>query len=178
MQSILAKRYARALLSIGLEDGRYHEYGTALADLVKALEEAGPDAKALTTPLYPRAVRTAILEALLAKSNLVEVVANLLRLLLARDRLGLLPALVESYGELVDEKDGLVRGVLTTAASLGQGELSAIEGALGTMTGREVKLEVVEDPAIIGGLVARLGDLVVDGSLKTRLDRIGRLLAS
>ena len=176
MSKILAKRYAKALLSIGLEDGRYHEYGTSLKELDAALAQAGSDAAVLTTPIYPKAVRSSVLEALLAKAGLGDTVSNLLRLLLDRDRLGLLPALAESYQELVDEKDGLVRGVLTTAEGLGQGEISAIEGVLGTMTGRQVRLVVREDPSIIGGLVARLGDLVVDGSLKTRLERIGRLL--
>jgi F-type H+-transporting ATPase subunit delta len=178
MSKILAKRYARALISIGEEDGLLHERGAALEGFAKALEEAGPAARALTTPVHPRSVRSEILEAVLAKSDLDQMSANLLRLLLSRDRLGLLPDLVASYLAMVDERDGLLRGVLTTASSLGRGEISAIEGALGTMTGRQVRLEVVEDPGVIGGLVARLGDLVVDGSLRTRLERIGRLLAS
>jgi F-type H+-transporting ATPase subunit delta len=178
LNKILATRYARALFSIGLEDGLYHERGARLSELSAALAGAGPAGRALTTPAYPRAVRTRLLEALLERAGLDGTLANFLRLLLARDRLGLLPAVSEAYGELADERDGLVRGVLTAAAPLGQGELSAIEGALGTMTGRQVKLEVAIDPSIIGGLVARLGDLVVDGSLKTRLERIGRLLAS
>jgi F-type H+-transporting ATPase subunit delta len=178
MSDILARRYAKALLSIGLEDGRYHEYGSSLADLCRALEEAGPETKVLTAPIYPRAVRAKILEEVLGKSGLPETAANLLRLLLERDRLGLLPQLSKSYQELMDESDGLVRGTITTASALAPGEISAIEGALGTMTGRQVRLDVKEDPSIIGGLVARLGDLVVDGSLKTRLERVGRLISS
>jgi F-type H+-transporting ATPase subunit delta len=178
MNKILAKRYAKALLAIGLEDGRYQEYGRQLLALAEEIRLAGPEGQALASAAYPRRLRSQILEAVLAKAELAPMAANFLRLLLDRDRFDLLGPACRSYLELVDERDGLIRGTLSTAAPLGPGEVSAVEGALSTMTGRRVRLEVFDDPSIIGGLVARLGDLVVDGSLRSRLERLGRLLSA
>ncbi|MDR1308365.1 MAG: ATP synthase F1 subunit delta, partial [Deltaproteobacteria bacterium] len=117
------------------------------------------------------------LAGILGKSGFSPAVSNFLRLLHDKGRLGKLADIASAYAQLCDEADGLLRGTLTTAAPLAKRELSAIKGALSTLTGAKVDLEVVLDPSIIGGLVARLGDLVVDSSLRTQLDRAGRLLA-
>ncbi|MDR1658179.1 MAG: ATP synthase F1 subunit delta [Deltaproteobacteria bacterium] len=178
MNKILAKRYARALLSLGVEDGRYRSYLEQLENFLAALNEAGNSREVLSSPVYPRKLRADMLVKIIEASGLDEVATNFLKLLHDRDRFSLLGVTVESLRELIDERDGLLRGVLTTASPLKAGELLAIEGALGTMTGRKVELSVKQDPAIIGGLVARLGDLVVDSSLRTQLDKIGRHLTA
>jgi F-type H+-transporting ATPase subunit delta len=90
--------------------------------------------------------------------------------------LALLPQVLVAYKFLSDEKEGLIRGTLTTASALGQSELSAVKSALGMFMGQQVELTVKVDQSIIGGLVARLGDLVIDGSVRTQLDNLGRSL--
>lgn len=177
MSDILAKRYAKALLLLGQEDGQSHLYGQELEGFLGELVGAGELGQALASPFYPKDLRGRTLAGILDRSGLSQVVSNFLRLLHDKGRLGRLADIVAAYSRLLDEADGLLRGTLTTAAPLADRELSAIKGALSTMTGAKVDLEVVLDPSIIGGLVARLGDLVVDSSLRTQLDRAGRLLA-
>ncbi|MDR2443705.1 MAG: ATP synthase F1 subunit delta [Deltaproteobacteria bacterium] len=176
MNKILAKRYARALLTLGVEDGHYQSYLEDLNGFVEALEAAGPSGAILSSPVYPRKLRSEILEKILEAASIKGILANFLRLLHDRDRFTLLPAVAECLRDLIDEREGKIRGILTTASPLKSSEISAIEGALGTMTGRKVELRVREDPSIIGGLVAHLGDLVVDSSLRTQLNKLGRRL--
>jgi F-type H+-transporting ATPase subunit delta len=114
----------------------------------------------------------------LAQAGLPPLVGDFIRLLHLKGRLGLLGEISQAYQKLLDEKNGLARGVLTVAAPLDDRQLAAIKAALGTFVGREVELTVKEDPALIGGVVARIGDLTVDGSLRTRFDRLSRLLGA
>jgi F-type H+-transporting ATPase subunit delta len=178
MRDLLAKRYAKALFSIGEDDGQAEAYGQAIANFAEGLERVGPEGSALYSPAFPKNARAEALEAILAKIDPPKVVGDFIRLLGERGKLGFIYAISASYQKLLDEKEGLIRGVLTVAAPLDEGRLSAIRAALGTFAGKRVELTVKEDPAIIGGVVAKLGDLVVDGSLRTRFDRLSRLLGS
>ncbi|MDR0548296.1 MAG: ATP synthase F1 subunit delta [Deltaproteobacteria bacterium] len=178
MRDLLAKRYAKALFSIGEDAGQAESFGQEIAEFWAGLEAAGSDGQFLYSLAYSRETRGRALEAVLAKANFSKIVADFFRLLHERGRLGLLGAIVDSFREFLDEKKGLLRGVLTVAAPLDERQLLAIKAALGTFTGRQVELTVQEDPAIIGGVVAKLGDLVLDGGLKSQLDRLSRLLGA
>jgi F-type H+-transporting ATPase subunit delta len=169
MIDILVKRYAKALLTLGQEEGQIREYGQELRSFVQLLEEAGESGAALTSPFFPKDQRGQALAAILDKAGLSLTVNNFLNLLHRKGRLSLLAPIVEAYAKLLDEAEGVIRGTLTTATPLSDSQLSAIKGALNTMSGAKVELEVKIDPTIIGGLVARLGDLVVDSSLQTQL---------
>jgi F-type H+-transporting ATPase subunit delta len=178
MWDILAKRYAKALLMLGQEEGKHQLFGQQLTDFYQQLRQADGAFETLSTPIYPREVLGRALEAVLAQSDLEPIVANFLLLIHSKGRFIILPQIIEAYKALGDELDGLIRGTVTTAAPLTEREVSAVKGVLSTLTGAKVELQVVIDPEIIGGLVARLGDLVVDTSLKTQLDRVGRLLTA
>jgi F-type H+-transporting ATPase subunit delta len=177
MSDILSKRYAKALLLLGQEDGNYRQYGQELAEFTKELEQTGEVGQALISPFYPKEKRGQALTAILDQSSLSDIVKNFLRLLHDKGRFNKLSSILDAYSQLCDGADGLIRGTLTTAAPLSESQLSASKGALNTMSGAKVELEVKVDPSIIGGLVARLGDLIVDSSLKTQLERLGRYLA-
>ncbi|MDR1577417.1 MAG: ATP synthase F1 subunit delta [Deltaproteobacteria bacterium] len=178
MRVVLAKRYAQALFSLGLDDHAYEAYGQELADFWASLKAAGPEGEVLSSPAFPKEVRGGALELVLAKAGLSQIVGDFLRLLHRRGRLGFLGEIVSAYQKLLDEKNGLIRGLLTTASSLDDSQLSALKSVLGTYMGRRVELTVKLDPSIIGGVVAKLGDLVLDGSLKAKLNRLGRLLGT
>ncbi|MDR0355520.1 MAG: ATP synthase F1 subunit delta [Deltaproteobacteria bacterium] len=178
MSDILAKRYAKALLLLGLEDGKHQLYGQELEDFYQALSQAENGLWTLSSPAIPANAKSKALDSILAASDLSVRVKNFLLLLLSKSRFNILKKIVSSYKELCDEQDGIIRGVLTAASSLTDSQISSIKGALGTLTGAKVELSVVVEPKIIGGLVARLGDLVVDSSLLTQLDRVSRLMTS
>ena len=176
MSDILAKRSAKALLSLGQDDGNYRQYGQELEGFQAELEAAGDISQALLSPFYPKDQRGQALAAILEKSQLSGIIKNFLNLLHEKGRLNILALIIPAYKSLCDQADGLIRGTVTTAAPLSESQLSAVKGALSTMSGSKVELEVIIDPSIIGGLVARLGDLVVDSSLMTQLDRLGSKL--
>jgi F-type H+-transporting ATPase subunit delta len=165
-------------LSLGIDEGLHHEYGQELDDFVQALAKTEQLGQSLYSPVYPKDFRGQLLEKVLAKTDLRPVLNNFIKLLHDRSRLDLLAEINSAYRDLLDQVDGLIRGTLTTASPLKESEISAVKGALGTLTGRAVELTVVHDPAIIGGLVARLGDLVVDSSLRTQLDKLSRILTT
>jgi F-type H+-transporting ATPase subunit delta len=97
-------------------------------------------------------------------------------LLLDRGRTGFLPAIIASYGAYADEISGVVRPILYTAMPLEADKVQGIKDALTKTTGKKVILSVEVDPALIGGVVTRIGDMAFDGSLKTQLTRIGDIL--
>jgi F-type H+-transporting ATPase subunit delta len=101
---------------------------------------------------------------------------NFLMLVLDKNRLNYLPQIVVSYGMLADELSGVVRPTLTSAMALDAAQVEEIKGTLAKYTGKRVVLKVVVDPALIGGVVTRIGDMAFDGSLKTQLTRIGDIL--
>ncbi|MDR2367641.1 MAG: ATP synthase F1 subunit delta [Deltaproteobacteria bacterium] len=177
MHEILAKRYAKALLSLGQEDGKYREYGAELSGFLSDIEATGEAGRALVSPFYPKDQRGKALAAILEKGSLSQLVKNFVNLLHDKGRLDILGPIVQAYSGLCDELEGLVRGTLTSATPLSDSQISAIKGALNAMSGSKVELEVKVDPSIIGGLVARLGDLVVDSSLQTQIKLLGQKLS-
>jgi F-type H+-transporting ATPase subunit delta len=165
----ISRRYAKALMSLGREDGSYRMYGDELNEFSKLAEAGGELFKALAFRLYPLEERRGVLEAILQKSGFSEVVKNFLRLLLKKGRMAALPEIVDYYDRLCDEISNVIRASITTARPLGEEAVKRIVAALKSMTSKDVKAEVVEDASLVGGLVVRVGDLVLDGSVKAQL---------
>ncbi|MDR1041733.1 MAG: ATP synthase F1 subunit delta [Deltaproteobacteria bacterium] len=179
MDSILATRYARALLSIGEEDGKYKEYGEELARFAEAMDAARPESGVLDSPVYPGELRGRILEAVLAKAGLSQTVGNFARLLYARGRIGILSAAARAYGRLTDEKDGILRGTVFTPSPIGDPDLEALREALRVyLGGSRIELVQASDPSLIAGISVKVGDLVLDGSLKSQLQRFAAAFAT
>lgn len=168
----LSRRYARALLAIGREDGNYETYGQELEQFVAALGENGELFQALTNPIYPAESRRAVLEGVLAKADATQVVKNFLLLLQDKNRMLYLDEISQVYGELTDELAGIVKASVTSATPIGDEVSDRVKGTLEELTGKQIILEVKEDSELIGGLVARVGDLVLDGSVKTQLESL------
>jgi F-type H+-transporting ATPase subunit delta len=177
MDTTLAKRYAKALLDLGEEDGDYLKYGEELKSFSEAVEAAGPEVKTLDSPVYPLELRRRILHAILEKASLSRVTDSFARLLFDRGRFSILKEISDCYGGFLDEKEGIVRGVLYSVSPLDQRDFSAIREALSIYAGKKAELEQRIDPSLIGGVVARLGDLVLDGSVKTRLDKLAAIFS-
>lgn len=165
----ISRRYAKALMSLGREDGSYRKYGEELKDFSNLAVPGGDLSKALAFRLYPLEERRAVLEAVLQKSGFSDLVKNFLRLLLKKERMAALPEIVDYYDRLCDEISNVIRASITTARPLGEDAVKRIVAALKSMTSKDVKAEVVQDASLVGGLVVKVGDLVLDGSVKTQL---------
>jgi len=165
----IARRYAKALLMIGKEDGQtetYREELDGIAELIqgeKALEEA------LTNPLYDAAGRRKVLEAIIEKMNLSKVMNSFLLLVFEKGRVGFIGSINEFYQKLADELKGVARASLVSATELSSEAVDKIRASLSKRTGKDITLEIEQDPTLIGGIVTRIGDLVLDGSIKTQL---------
>jgi F-type H+-transporting ATPase subunit delta len=165
----IARRYAKALLIIGKEDDKAESYKEELdrfSDLIaheKELEQA------ITNPLYNAGGRKKVLQAVIDKVNISKVMSSFLLLLFDKGRFGFLSDINEFYKKLADELKGVVRASLVSATELSSETVEKIRTTLSKKTGKDIILEVEQDPSLIGGIVSRIGDLVLDGSIKTQL---------
>ena len=165
----VARRYAKALLIIGKEDDKAETYKEELnrfSDLItreKELEQA------IANPLYDVGGRKKVLQAVIDKVNISKVMSSFLLLLFDKGRFGFLSDINEFYKNLADELKGIVRASLVSATELSSETVEKIRTTLSKKTGKDIILEVEQDPSLIGGIVSRIGDLVLDGSIKTQL---------
>jgi F-type H+-transporting ATPase subunit delta len=173
---ILAKRYARALLTLGREDGDYKQYGEELNKFVAFWEQQPEFMDAVSNPLYVKDNRKVICQTVAAKLGLSQAFRSLLNLMIEKNRLGIVPDVRTYYQKLLDEMANISRAEITSATALAGEEVGAIKAALEKVTGGTVIVETLVDPGLIGGVVARVGDLVLDGSVRTQLASIKETL--
>jgi F-type H+-transporting ATPase subunit delta len=175
MAGARAKRYARAIFELAKEEGRLEQWAQRLVAVRDVLVQ--PQARGiLTNPSIPAQRRQD------AAAALVEGIAgregvNLAKLLVAANRVDEMDGIIEEYELLVDEDAGRVRATATTAIPMRKSDADKLVAGLGRRLGREVRLDTRVEPAIIGGLVLRIGDRVVDASVATRLQQLRRRLA-
>ena len=165
----IARRYAKALLLIGQEDGQAETYREELNGLTALIAEEKALDQAINNPLYETDQRRHVLEAVIRRGSLSKVMNSFLLLLFDKGRFGILGHINEFYQVLADELKGIARASLVSATELSADAVEKIREALSQKTGKEVLLEVEQDPSLIGGIVTRIGDLVLDGSIKTQL---------
>lgn len=165
----VSRRYAKALLLIGKEDGQAELYGEQLGEFSKLISQNKQLEQAFTNPLYDAAGRKRVLVSVIELLDLSEIVKAFLLLLFDKGRIGLLDSINDFYQKLADEYKGVALASLVSATELSSEAIEKIRESLSRMTGKQVKLEVKQDPGLIGGIVTRIGDLVLDGSVRTQL---------
>jgi len=170
--SSVARRYARALLSLGIEEGRSEQYGDELEAVLAATKASRELASLLTHPGYSPEQRRGAVDAVAGALHLSALTVNFLRLLIDRQRIGDLALIARVYRSLVDQQAGRVRATVTSAGPLKEPQLERVREAIGRMTGRSIVLEAKTDPSLIGGVVAQVGAKLLDGSLRTQLERM------
>ena len=165
----IARRYAKALLLIGKEDGQTETYREELNTIAELVKSQNVLEQALVNPLYNAADRKKVLKAVLDKMGLSKVMNAFMLLLFEKGRVGFLSNINEFYQKLADELKGVARASLVSATALSSETVEKIRASLSKKTGKDIILEIDEDPGLIGGIVTRIGDLVLDGSVKTQL---------
>ncbi|MCF8111057.1 MAG: F0F1 ATP synthase subunit delta [Desulfobacteraceae bacterium] len=167
--SAIARRYAKALILVGREDGRAENYREELQGFIGLLDAQPAFEQAITNPLHDMEERRKLLETVLDKIDLSAVMKSYITLLFKKKRFDYLRDVNEHYNRLADELKGIVRAELVSATDLSPDSFEKIRQSLSKMTGREVILESSRDPELIGGVVTKIGDLVLDGSIRTQL---------
>jgi len=165
----IARRYAKALLSIGREDGQAETYKEELEGFGKLLEENKELEMAISNPLYNAESRKQVLRAVLERFAPSKVMRSFLFLLFDKGRIQYVKDISAFYEKLTDELANIVRADLVSAVEMPEESIEKIRAALSKKTGKEVRMETRVDPALIGGVVTKIGDLVLDGSVKTQL---------
>jgi len=173
----IARRYAKALFEIGVEDGNYERMGREVRAMARALKTSPELAMALSNPAFARSDREKVLKAVLQRLGASQMVVNFTRLLLDRERVVVLPDISRELDALIDARAGRVAAEVRSAVPLDAGQRERLTQALEQLSGKKVEMKIDTDPSLLGGVVAKLGDTVYDGSLKTQLEKMKQALA-
>lgn len=166
---MLARRYAKAIFDIGSAQGGLDKMGADLRVLAKAMRDSPELVSALSNPAIGRGARKGIIDALLQRIGVVTVTRNAVYLLLEGERLHQLPDISKQLDAMIEEKAGRVMAEVVSAKPLDPSQLSQITATLEKLSGKKVSVSSRQDPDLLGGVVAKVGDTVYDGSLRTQL---------
>jgi F-type H+-transporting ATPase subunit delta len=169
------RRYADAAFEIALRDGTVETWRQEL-DTAAVTSTSGELESVLANPALPLDQRVTVAEKVFAK--LSNPVRNLVLLMVRRNRIEQLPRVAAEFRRLDDRHNGLTHATATSAAPLAADEIRAITARLEELTGGRIALETAVDPSLLGGLVVRVGDRLIDGSVRGRLERLRNQLAS
>lgn len=166
---MLARRYAKAIFEIGSDQGGLDKLGSDLRTLSAAMKESAELTQVLTSPALKKADRRKVIDALLQRIGSVTTTRNTIYLLLEGERLGSLPMISRELDRMIEEKAGRVSAEVVSAKPLDPSQLSQITASLEKLSGKKVSVSTRQDPDLLGGVVAKVGDTVFDGSLRTQL---------
>ncbi len=168
--SKISKRYAKALLSLGQEDGKYAEYGQNLQEFTDFCSANDEFFRVISNQIFDSGDRKKIMNSILQDSVFSKIVKNFLQLLLDKNRIGVVDEITDHYTRFTDELSNITRAEVITAKPLKGDARERLVEALKALTSKEVEIDVREDSSIMGGLIVKTGDLVLDGSVKTQLE--------
>ena len=173
MATAAARRYARAIFELAHDEGNVEAWGRRLAQVREVLSD--PEvARVLTNPTIATEQRMALVSDLFDGGE----ATNLAKLLIESDRVRDVEAIDEEFQRLADEAAGRVRATVTTAVELSSQDRDRVAEELSKRLGKEIHLDVLVDPGILGGLKLQYGDRLVDASVATRLQQLRRRLAA
>jgi F-type H+-transporting ATPase subunit delta len=172
-----ANRYARALFDVALQEKADLDQVDRDLQTVVAMMKASPDLEAASRRgTVTDATRKSLMEAVSKAMTLTTPVTKLLVLLAETGKLHYLPDLAEAYRERLLQHQNIIRADVTSAAPLSPEKTTALAESLSKATGKKVELSMSVDPELLGGVVARIGSTVYDGSVKTQLQQLRKEL--
>jgi F-type H+-transporting ATPase subunit delta len=169
----LARRYARALIGIGTDENCIDQIGADLAAFDQVLDLGdGALRSALSNPGVTTGEQRAVMEQVLSKLSLHKHVGSFLRLLVDKNRFAAFSEILTAYTQMADEIAGRVRATVTTASKQDTASQKQIRSAIESATGKKVDVGFEVDETLIGGVVAKIGDTVIDASIRSRLQEL------
>jgi len=169
----VAGRYASALFELARDDRQTEEVADALARFDALIDESEDLQRLVRSPIFSAPEQLKALTAILERLGVTGIAANFIKLVAAKRRLFAVRDMIRDYGLLNDRLRGVAHAEVTSAAPLSDANVAALKETLRAASGgKDVRLTAKVDPAIIGGLVVKLGSRMVDGSLKTKLNAI------
>jgi len=168
----LARRYARALLDIGKEEGQLRRSLTEVEEFAKVLDGSAELREALESAHVGRQSKHAALDAVLAKAGVLPTTKSFLALLIDKGRMNVLPQILSELRRMVEEHEGIERVEVTVPMPLTAPQKDGLRAVLERRTGKKVLLEESVDASVLGGMVVRVGSTVYDGSVRTQIQQI------
>jgi F-type H+-transporting ATPase subunit delta len=166
----IAGRYASALFELAREAKALDQVSASLDRFMSMLDESADLDRLVRNPVFTAEEQVSALTAVLAKAKIDGLAANFLKLVASKRRLFAVRGMIAGYRALVAEEQGIVAAEVTVAAPLSDANRKAVLQALESQAGKKIALTEKVDPAIIGGLVVKMGSRMIDASLKTKLN--------
>jgi len=179
--SAVATRYAKALADVTTASSAALTPVDALTELrafEAALSASHELQNALSTPAVPASRKRAVVGRIADVIKLSPIARNFLFVLIDHRRIGLLNAILNDFELTVDERLGFARAEVSSPTELTEAQRGAINSQLESLTGKRIRMRFAVDPALIGGVVARIGSTVYDGSVRGQLQTLGRRLST
>ncbi len=176
MSWIAARRYARALMDIGIDRGTYSQYARELAEVQEMIRKVPILKATLLNISFSNRSRRDLLLSVLEGTGLSEEVKSFISLLVERDRIQQLPLIVKHYGDLVDEFEGQVRVSIHSVIPLEDNQLNTLKGSLEKALEKKIVLESKVDLELIGGIMVKVNNLLIDGSIRAQLHQLAETL--
>jgi F-type H+-transporting ATPase subunit delta len=174
--SVAANRYAKALIDALPSDQAESGYDQLLR-LSAMLREQSDARRLFENPTVPAERRKAFLQQIAGALGFTRQIRNFVEILIERNRLNILDEITAAYQKFLDEKLGIIRAKVTAAQPLDDAQRSELSKKLETVTGKRVRMDVSVDPNLLGGVVARVGTTIYDGSLRQQLQTFKARLA-
>ena len=165
----IAKRYAKGLFNVGEKNGKYKEYQTEIEGILSVFDKEERLKRAIVLPLVEVEKRKEVLSDVMRSLQISSPLASMFTMLLEKNRMGYLNLIRDVYNDLVDEKEGKLKGTLWTAFPISDEAKVQIEKELGSRLEKQIILSVKEDKSLIGGVKVFIKGTIIDGSVKRQL---------
>ena len=169
-QGVIARRYAKALINLAEKD--LEITGNSLAAIADVYSNSTELSEVLSDTKVSSLIKLDVLKNILKKIKASNLVDTFSRYLLAKRRIVLLPNIERAFNLLLQEKLGRIEAGITVAQEIPEVTVGKLEEAISRYSGKEVTVNITIDPAIIGGILTRIGSVVIDGSIHTQLNQI------
>jgi F-type H+-transporting ATPase subunit delta len=168
----VARRYATALADVAISRGEEREIQAEIDQWATMIDENPQLREIFSNPTIPYDQKRRVLQELISRSRVRETTAGFLQVLLKNQRLDQLKDVADRFRLLLDERAGVVAASVTSARPIPEEQRTALREALANVTGKTVRLSFDTDESIIGGVVARIGSTIFDGSVQSQLQRL------
>ncbi len=169
----MSGRYAQALFALSQESSSTDQVAADLKTFLDLIAESDDLKRFIKSPVFSAEEQVKALNAILLKAGIAGTAANFLKLVATKRRLFAVPEMIRDFNILSDAKKGISRAEVTVAEPLKDDHIAGLKEVLAQVSGgKTVEIAVKVDPAILGGLIVKLGSRMVDASLKTKLNSI------
>lgn len=172
----IADRYAGALFELCTSAAKMKAAEKDLNGLEKALAESSDFTRLIKSPVFSSDDQIKAVDAILKKAKMGDLTANFIRVVASNRRLFVLPTMIDSFRDMVAESRGEVAGDVTSAKKLTAEQRKELKAALKAKIGKDVTLNEIVDPSILGGLIVKVGSRMIDTSIRTKLNSLKTMM--